>query len=73
MRQYIKELKSNGEPFRWGTHEKTFDKNRPASIDTLIAGVARPSKPDVILNDLISARCCLKALGSATLGPSRQG
>lgn len=49
MRQYIKELKSNGEPFRWGTHEKTFDKNRPASIDTLIAGVARPSKPDVIL------------------------
>ena len=47
MRQYVKELKSNKEPFRWGTHEKYYDKNQPTSIGTLISNVAiRSSKPD---------------------------
>jgi hypothetical protein len=44
IRQYVKELKSNTELFRWGTHEKYYDKNQPTSIGTLIANAVESSK-----------------------------
>ena len=48
MRQYVKELKSNTDPFRWGTRKKHYDKTRPFSIGTLISNVtSRSSKPDI--------------------------
>lgn len=47
MRQYVKELKSNKEPFRWGSHKKEYNKplSELAHIETLVSCM-RDRKPD---------------------------